>query len=63
MIKISHKYPQSFNLLMINYFQIIYVTRNPKDTCVSLYHYCKLMHDYNGTFEELADLFINDTGN
>ncbi|CAD6225909.1 GSCOCG00005789001-RA-CDS [Cotesia congregata] len=41
--------------------KVIYVTRNPKDTCVSLFHYLKLMHDYNGTFEELAELFVNDT--
>ncbi|XP_015516478.1 luciferin sulfotransferase-like [Neodiprion lecontei] len=41
--------------------KIIYVTRNPKDTCVSFYHYCKLMHDIRGSFEEFAELFLQDT--
>ncbi|XP_063979031.1 luciferin sulfotransferase [Diachasmimorpha longicaudata] len=40
--------------------KIIYVARNPKDTCVSFYHYCKLMHDLEGTFEEFAELMVED---
>lgn len=42
--------------------KMIYVTRNPKDTCVSFYHYCRLLHNLNGTFEDFAELFIEDNG-
>jgi len=38
--------------------KIIYVTRNPKDMCVSYYHYCKLIHGLHGSFDEFCDLFI-----
>jgi len=38
--------------------KIVYVTRNPKDMCVSYYHYCKLIHGLHGSFEEFCDLFI-----
>lgn len=38
--------------------KMIYVARNPKDTCVSFYHYLKLIHDYTATFDEFADLFL-----
>lgn len=43
-------------------FQIIYVTRNPKDTCVSFYHYCKKFHNMTGSFEDFAELFLEDSG-
>lgn len=38
--------------------KIVYVTRNPKDMCVSYYHYCKLVHGLHGSFDEFCDLFI-----
>ncbi|KAK9496436.1 hypothetical protein O3M35_013276 [Rhynocoris fuscipes] len=38
--------------------KIVYITRNPKDMCVSYYHYCKLMHEYNGTLEEFCEIFL-----
>lgn len=38
--------------------KIIYVSRNPKDMCVSYYHYCRLLHDFRGSFEEFAELFL-----
>lgn len=41
-------------------FQIIYTSRNPKDLCVSFYHYCKLMHGLQGTFEDFLQLFIDE---
>lgn len=41
-------------------FQIVYVARNPKDMCVSYYHYCILVHSMRGTFEEFCDLFLKD---
>lgn len=41
-------------------FKIIYIARNPKDLCVSYYHYCVLVHGLAGTFEEFADIFLED---
>ncbi|XP_033205932.1 sulfotransferase 2 [Bombus vancouverensis nearcticus] len=41
--------------------KVIYVARNPKDTCVSFYHYCKKFHNIVGSFEEFADLFLDDS--
>ncbi|KAG8230726.1 hypothetical protein J437_LFUL010827 [Ladona fulva] len=39
--------------------KIIYVARNPKDMCVSYYHYCCLVHRMNpDSFEEFCDLFL-----
>nr|ANI86000.1 sulfotransferase [Locusta migratoria migratoria] len=40
--------------------KIVYVARNPKDMCVSYYHYCKLIHNLQGTVEEFCDLFLKD---
>ncbi|XP_078051833.1 sulfotransferase 2, partial [Augochlora pura] len=39
--------------------KIIYVSRNPKDTCVSFYHYCRTFHNATGSFEDFAELFLN----
>ncbi|XP_031843273.1 sulfotransferase 2 [Nomia melanderi] len=41
--------------------KIVYVSRNPKDTCVSFYHYCRTFHGMNGSFDDFAELFL--TGN
>lgn len=41
--------------------QIIYVARNPKDLCVSYYHYCMLVHGLVATFEEFCDIFLTDS--
>ncbi|KAI5715415.1 hypothetical protein M8J77_015580 [Diaphorina citri] len=42
--------------------KIIYVARNPKDVCVSYYHYCKLIHhlqDPEGKyFDDFCELFL-----
>ncbi|KAH8406958.1 hypothetical protein KR222_001295 [Zaprionus bogoriensis] len=38
--------------------KIVYTARNPKDLCVSYYHYCKLLHGINGDFEQFVDLFL-----
>ncbi|KAL1449725.1 hypothetical protein WDU94_002205 [Cyamophila willieti] len=40
--------------------KIIYVTRNPKDTCISYYHHCHLLEGYSGDFEDFYKLFLND---
>jgi hypothetical protein len=45
------------------YYQMIYIARNPKDMCVSFYHYCRLFHDFSGSFEEFAELILTDNGN
>uniref|UniRef100_A0A8D8XAH6 Sulfotransferase 4A1 n=1 Tax=Cacopsylla melanoneura TaxID=428564 RepID=A0A8D8XAH6_9HEMI len=36
------------------------VTRNPKDTCISYYHHCRLMEGFTGTLEEFSKLFLRD---
>lgn len=38
--------------------RIVYTARNPKDLCVSYYHYFKLLHGMNGDFEQFVDLFL-----
>ena len=42
--------------------KVVYVARNPKDMCVSYYHYCQLVHRLAGGFEEFAELFLQDKG-
>jgi len=41
--------------------KIIYTARNPKDLCVSYYHYFLLVHDAKGaSFEDFCDLILDD---
>ncbi|XP_011302858.1 sulfotransferase 1C4 [Fopius arisanus] len=40
--------------------KIIYVWRNPKDTCVSFFHHSKLLEGYRGDFELFCKLFLFD---
>ncbi|XP_020281656.1 sulfotransferase family cytosolic 1B member 1 [Pseudomyrmex gracilis] len=43
--------------------KIIYNTRNPKDTCVSFYHYCQAFHaarGFKGSFNDFAELMLQD---
>ena len=46
--------------LISNIFQIIYVTRNPKDACVSFHNHWKILEGYQGSFTDFADSFVND---
>ncbi|GLV32781.1 Sulfotransferase 2 [Carabus blaptoides fortunei] len=39
--------------------KIIYVARNPKDTCVSYYYHCRLIEGYSGNFEDFSKLFLS----
>lgn len=40
--------------------KIIYIVRNPKDVCVSLYHFTRYIKetDYKGSFEEFVESFL-----
>ncbi|GAB6024011.1 hypothetical protein CHUAL_008737 [Chamberlinius hualienensis] len=55
-----------YDLLPLSFIEnttkIIYITRNPKDTIVSWYHFMKMVGfcGYNGTFEKFVDLFCHD---
>ncbi|KAF4533132.1 hypothetical protein B566_EDAN007943 [Ephemera danica] len=40
--------------------KIVYICRNPKDMCVSYYHYCRLVHDMHGPLSDFCDLFLQD---
>jgi len=40
--------------------RIVYVTRNPRDACVSYHNHWKVLNGYNGSFEIFADAFVND---
>ncbi|XP_063238071.1 luciferin sulfotransferase-like [Bacillus rossius redtenbacheri] len=40
--------------------KVVYVARNPKDMCVSYYHYCRLVHNLQGSFEDFCELFLRD---
>ena len=42
--------------------RIVYVARNPKDTCISFYHHSKLLEGYCGDFEQFCELFLGDKG-
>ncbi|CAG9759669.1 unnamed protein product [Ceutorhynchus assimilis] len=38
--------------------KIIYISRNPKDTCTSYYHHAKILEGYTGNFEDFCKLFL-----
>ena len=40
--------------------KIIYVTRNPRDACVSYHNHWKILEGYHGGFEAFAEAFISD---
>merc|ERR1711973_516743 len=40
--------------------KIVYVTRNPRDACVSYYNHWRVLEGYKGTFEDFAEAFVND---
>ena len=46
--------------------KVIFVSRNPKDTCVSFYHHSKNIEErdgeFNGTFLDFAETFLDVIG-
>ncbi|XP_044738375.1 luciferin sulfotransferase-like [Chrysoperla carnea] len=39
--------------------KIICTFRDPKDTAVSMYHYCRTFYGFSGNFNDMMDLFLN----
>ncbi|XP_017058596.1 luciferin sulfotransferase-like [Drosophila ficusphila] len=39
--------------------KIVYTARNPKDQCVSYYHYLKMRQGFIGDFDQFVDLFLD----
>nr|ACO14695.1 Sulfotransferase family cytosolic 1B member 1 [Caligus clemensi] len=56
----------SFDMLpkevLQNKNKIIYMLRNPRDVCVSMFNHYRILYDYQATFEEHVDHFIAGTG-
>lgn len=42
--------------------KMIYVARNPKDTCISWFHHQRLMDGYSGSLEDFVEAFLTDNG-
>lgn len=40
--------------------KIVYTARNPKDLCVSFFYYCQLIHGFSGSFEDFANVFLDN---
>ena len=40
--------------------KIIYVTRNPRDACVSFFNHFKILDGYTGTFPDFVNSFLDD---
>jgi len=40
--------------------KILYVSRDPRDVCVSLYYHSVKLVGYTGTFDQFVDLFLDD---
>lgn len=38
--------------------KVIYVARDPRDVCVSYFHYMKAVAGYEGSLEEFVDAFL-----
>lgn len=38
--------------------KIIYISRDPKDTCLSYYHFSRLIKEFDGTLDEFCNLFL-----
>lgn len=41
------------------FFQIVYITRNPKDVCFSFYNFLCLIGNMTGGLRDTADLFMD----
>ncbi|CAG9859342.1 unnamed protein product [Phyllotreta striolata] len=48
-----------FQLLPKDLQKIIYLMRNPKDTCVSLFYHCRLLHGFDVDFDTFCELFLD----
>lgn len=42
--------------------KMVYVARNPKDTCISLFHHFRLMDGYGGSLDDFVESFVTDNG-
>ncbi len=41
---------------------MVYVTRNPRDACVSMMNHWKVVYGYSGDLATVVDAFLDDEG-
>ncbi len=42
--------------------KMVYVVRNPRDTCISYLNHWRVMNGYTGDLETMVDTFLDDAG-
>jgi hypothetical protein len=51
----------AFDVTSLALFQMIYITRNPRDSCISNFNHWKVLKGYFGSLDTFVDAFLNDT--
>lgn len=48
--------------VVLRVVQVVYVSRDPRDVCVSYYYFNRKFDGYTGSFDQFVDLFLGDKG-